>query len=200
VACYLPYFRQWLITCPLLALLPFQSLFTENSHGYQLLTPLPFSSALRALHPLCYVLLFSSLFIIQFFCWFFFFFAGQRSAFQGAMLVYPRGSCGNIVCRLFAHPLICVSHAGLEVASSGTGALFSQCNVAWISFVWAGGSGCWSFDSSWCFVLFCFLQVWLQLSVKSLIYGNHAVCFCPLDTALDPPPISACRHCMHPWS
>jgi hypothetical protein len=26
---YLPYFRQWLITGPLLALLPFQPLFTE---------------------------------------------------------------------------------------------------------------------------------------------------------------------------
>jgi hypothetical protein len=31
--CYLPYFRQQLITCPLSAFLPFQSLFTESSHG-----------------------------------------------------------------------------------------------------------------------------------------------------------------------
>jgi hypothetical protein len=37
VDCYLPYFRQQLITCLLLALLPFQSLFTESSHGDQLL-------------------------------------------------------------------------------------------------------------------------------------------------------------------
>jgi hypothetical protein len=29
---YLPYFRQWLITGPLLALLPFQHMFTESSH------------------------------------------------------------------------------------------------------------------------------------------------------------------------
>jgi hypothetical protein len=29
---YLPYFRQWLITGPLLAFLPFQILFTESSH------------------------------------------------------------------------------------------------------------------------------------------------------------------------
>jgi hypothetical protein len=29
---YLPYFRQWLITHPLLALLSFQFLFTECSH------------------------------------------------------------------------------------------------------------------------------------------------------------------------
>jgi hypothetical protein len=31
----------------------------------------------------------------------------------------------------------------LELASGGTGALlFSQCNVAWRSFIEAGGSGC----------------------------------------------------------
>jgi hypothetical protein len=30
---YLPYFRQQLITHSLLALLPFQPLFTESSHG-----------------------------------------------------------------------------------------------------------------------------------------------------------------------
>jgi hypothetical protein len=30
--------------------------------------------------------------------------------------------------------------------------LFSQCNVAWRSFPWARGSGCWSFDSPCCFI------------------------------------------------
>jgi hypothetical protein len=50
--------------------------------------------------------------------------------------------------------LLDVSQAGLEPVSGGTGALlFSQCNVAWRSFVWAGGSECQSFDSSWCFFL-----------------------------------------------
>jgi hypothetical protein len=39
--------------------------------------------------------------------------------------------------------LLVVSQAGLEQASGGVGALlFSQCNMAWRSFVWAGGSGC----------------------------------------------------------
>jgi hypothetical protein len=67
---YLPYFRQQLITHPLLALLLFHSLFTESSSGDQLLAPPPFSGALRAPHPFCCMFLFSSLFIIQvFFLW-----------------------------------------------------------------------------------------------------------------------------------
>jgi hypothetical protein len=46
-----------------------------------------------------------------------------------------------------------VSQAGLELASGNLGALlFSQCNVAWRSFLQPRGSGCQSFDSSWCFV------------------------------------------------
>jgi hypothetical protein len=51
VDCYLPYFRQWLITCPLTALLPFQPLFTESSLGDQLLAPPPFSCALSEFVP-----------------------------------------------------------------------------------------------------------------------------------------------------
>jgi hypothetical protein len=85
--CYLPYFMQWLITLPLLALLPFQPLFTESSHGDRLITPPPFSGVLSATLPLCCVLVFSSLFIVQFF-----FFAGSSQSAQGPMLVYPRGS------------------------------------------------------------------------------------------------------------
>jgi hypothetical protein len=42
---YLPFFRQQLITHPLSALLPFQSLFTKSSCGDQLLAPPPFSGA-----------------------------------------------------------------------------------------------------------------------------------------------------------
>jgi hypothetical protein len=88
---YLPYFRQQLITHLLLALLPFQPLFTESSHGDQLLALLPCSGVLSATLPLFCVLVFSSLFIFQFF-----FFAGGRGhSAQGAMLVYPRGGLGN---------------------------------------------------------------------------------------------------------
>jgi hypothetical protein len=102
---YLPYFRQQLITGPLLALLLFQSLFTEILHAGQVLTPPPFSCAatyqppsvglsafpvfaesscgdqllalppfsvaLRAPCSLCCVFLFSYLFIIQVFLFFF---------------------------------------------------------------------------------------------------------------------------------
>jgi hypothetical protein len=51
----LPYFKLWLITLLLSAHLLFQALFTESSCGVQLLTPSPFSSALRAPCPLCCV-------------------------------------------------------------------------------------------------------------------------------------------------
>jgi hypothetical protein len=74
VDCYLPYFRQQLITHLLLALLPFQPLFTKSSHKDQLLAPVPFSIVLKAPQPLCCVFLFSSLFIIQGFFFFSFFF------------------------------------------------------------------------------------------------------------------------------
>jgi hypothetical protein len=83
---YLPYFRQQLITCLLSALLPFQPLFTESSHGEQLLASPPFSSVLSATLPLRCVLVFSSLFIIQVFL------RGGRQSAQWAMLIYPR--CG----------------------------------------------------------------------------------------------------------
>jgi hypothetical protein len=43
---YLPYFRQGLITYLLSALLPFQTLFTESSHGDQLLALPAFSGVL----------------------------------------------------------------------------------------------------------------------------------------------------------
>jgi hypothetical protein len=92
VDCYLPYFRQQLITGLLSALLPFQPLFTESSNGDQLLVPPPFSGALPAL--LSPVLCASFQFII--YSGFFFFLQGGQSA-QGAMLVYPGGAWGNTV-------------------------------------------------------------------------------------------------------
>jgi hypothetical protein len=76
-------------------------------------------------------------------------------------------------------PLICspvgllnVSQAGLEPVSGGAEALlFSHCNVAWRSFVWAGESGCQSFDSSWCFSS---AMCGSSFSAKFLIYGTYA--------------------------
>jgi hypothetical protein len=114
----------------------------------------------------------------------FFFLQDGGQSFQGAMLVYASGSCGNTTCRLFAHLLVCVSQAALELASGGTGALlFSQCNVAWRTFVQTGGSGCWSFASSWWVFS---AKCGSSISAKFLIYRAHAVYFCPLVAILDP--------------
>jgi hypothetical protein len=59
------------------------------------------------------VFLFSSLFVIQFLgfccCCCFIFCRVEDQSVQGAMLVYPRGSCGDTKCCLFAHLLVCVS-------------------------------------------------------------------------------------------
>jgi hypothetical protein len=75
---------------------------------------------------------------------------GGNQSVQGAMLVYPRGGYGGTACHLFDNLLISISQADLELASGGTGTLLvSQCNVVWRSFVWAGGSVCQSFASSW---------------------------------------------------
>jgi hypothetical protein len=82
--------------------------------------------------------------------------------------------------------LVCISQAGFEPASGSTGALlFSQCNVAWRSFVWAGGSGV-----RVLFLLGVFFSAKGRSSVsaKVLIYGAHAVCFLPLVSILDSSP------------
>jgi hypothetical protein len=97
VDCYLPYFRQLLITRLLSALLPFQPLFTESSCGDQLLAPRPFSSALTAPRPLCCVLVFSSclLFRVLLLLLLLLFAGHGGQSAQGAVLVYPWGGWGN---------------------------------------------------------------------------------------------------------
>jgi hypothetical protein len=95
------YFRQWLITHPLLALVPFQSLFTESSCEDRLLA-LPLSPV-HLEHP---VLLLCVLFQFLVYSVFFLWGRGCQSV-QRAMLVYPRGGCGNTACCLFAHLLVC---------------------------------------------------------------------------------------------
>jgi hypothetical protein len=53
--------------------------------------------------------------------------------------------------------LVCASKVVLESVSGSAGALlFSQCNVARRNFVWARGSRCLSFASSWWF-FFCWV-------------------------------------------
>jgi hypothetical protein len=80
---------------------------------------------------------------------FFFFLQDGGQYVQRAMLVYPRDSCGNTACCLFAHMLVCIAQTGLEPASGSMEVLpFSQCNVEWRRFVWSGVLGCPSFASS----------------------------------------------------
>jgi hypothetical protein len=126
---YLPYFRQLLITCPLSALLLFQSLFTESSCGDQLLAPSHFS-VLRAPTPLCCVFFFSSLFIIQFFL---FYFCGAGSVRPGGHADLSQVWLWEYLMMLICPPVrvLKVSQAGLEPAYGSTEALLSsQCNAA----------------------------------------------------------------------
>jgi hypothetical protein len=121
VDCYLPYFRQWLINHLLLAILPFQHLFTENLVGDQLLVPPPFSGALSVSCPLCCVIVFSLL-IIQFFCFLGFFFV-EASVFTRGYAGLTQGWLGEYhvtlsTCKFY---LLNVSQAGLKLASGSGG-------------------------------------------------------------------------------
>jgi hypothetical protein len=81
--------------------------------------------------------------------------------------------------------LLDVFQAVLLLVSGGAGVLlFAQCNMAWRSFVWAGGLGCWTFDSSWCYFSD---KCGSTVSARFLIYIAHAVYFCMLVAILDPP-------------
>jgi hypothetical protein len=113
----------------------------------------PFSGVLRAPPPppppRC-VFLFSSLFIIHFFCFLFFCRAGG-SVCPGGYTGFSQGWLWEyhmlLICSLVS--LRNISQAGLELVSGGAGALlFSQCNMVWRSFLWTGVLGCQSFDSS----------------------------------------------------
>jgi hypothetical protein len=118
---YLPYFKQQLITFLLLALLPFQTLFTESSNKNQLLASPPVSGALTAPFPLCCELVFSSL-LIQFF---FFFLAGWGVSLPRGPCWFIPGEAGEISHDAWCSPigLLNVSQAGLEPVSGGMAAL-----------------------------------------------------------------------------
>jgi hypothetical protein len=108
---YLPYFKQWLITRPLLALLPFQSLFTESLCEDQLLALSPLSGVLRALQPLCCMFLFSSLFMI-FFLW------GRMSVCSGGYAGLSQRWLWEYCMLLICSPVgvLDFSQAGLEAS------------------------------------------------------------------------------------
>jgi hypothetical protein len=141
---YLPCFRQWLITHPLLALLLSNHLFTNVCMEISSLPLPPYVVHLQSSSPLCCLQVFRG-----FFLW-----GGQFV--KGAMLIYPRGGWGSTAWCLALTCLVCwmsprqfwSQHPVMVVSAL----LFSQCNVMWRSFLWSGGSGCWCFDSPWCFI------------------------------------------------
>jgi hypothetical protein len=98
---YLPYFWQQLISHLLSGPLPFSALFTESSQENQLCSPSPFSSALKAPHPLCCMSFSVSCLLSNFFL------KGVGQTVQEIMLVYFSSSYGNTACCLFAHFLVC---------------------------------------------------------------------------------------------
>jgi hypothetical protein len=154
VVCHLPYLRQ--LPIPLLALLPLQ--FTWRS----------------APCPLCCVLVFSSLCVVQFL--FFFFLWGSVCA--GGYAGLSQGWLGEYHVMLGAHlfGLLNISQAGLELAAGGGGSPpVLSVKVAWRSLPWARGSGYRSFDSCWCFTS---AKHGSSISERSLIHGSHAVCLC----------------------
>jgi hypothetical protein len=162
---------------PTISHLLLQALFTESSQKELPLFPSPVCSEHSSHSTACpfqflvyysLLILFVCLFVLQ----------GEGQSVQGAMLVYPRDGCGNMVYHLFAYLLVCISQAGLELASGGAGALqVSQCNVAW--------------RNQFSVLEFCLLLVVFSASCSSrvsarfLIYGSHAVCFLPLVAILD---------------
>jgi hypothetical protein len=83
--------------------------------------------------------------------------------------------------------LLNVSQAGLMVvvmmAVVAGAHLFSQCNMAWSSFLQAKVSGCQSFDSPWCLIS---AKSGSSISAKFWDHGAHTVWFCTLVTILDP--------------
>jgi hypothetical protein len=129
-------------------------------------------------HSLCCVLVSSSLFIQL--C-----FGGVGQPAKVTMLVYTMGGWGNTTWCLVLTYLVCQmspKQVWNQCLAAVVALLFSQCNVVWRSFVWAGGSGCWSFGFPWCFIS---AKCGSRVSARFLIHGVHAFCFCTLVAILD---------------
>jgi hypothetical protein len=119
------------------------------------------------------------------YCSIFFCRVGGQSA-QGAMLVYPRHDWGYLVLSCLAYQMS-PKQVWSQSLAAAVAHLFSQYNVVWRCFVQARSSGCWSFDSPWCFNP---AKCGSSISARFLIHGAHAVCFCTLVAILDPPQLS----------
>jgi hypothetical protein len=123
--------------------------------------------------PVCYFS-FHCLFSFGLFCvW------GSQSA-QWSMLVYPKGGWGNTVFTCLVWSAECL------LSMFGGGTLPRQqptCNMAWsLPVLQSMGSGCWSFDSPWCFIS---TKHSSSISARFFIHGAHTVCFCTPVAILD---------------
>jgi hypothetical protein len=163
-------------------------LFTVSLHRDQLLaTRPPLQCAYSTLTPLLCV---SFQFLVYSgFC-------GVGVSLPKRLCWFIRGVAGGILhdtwCSTVGLPS--VSHAGLEPACGGMGALlFSQCKVLWRSFVLARGSGCYSFDSFWYFISSNCVST---VSARFLIFGAYSVRFCTLVAILDPPHLLFSKECI----
>jgi hypothetical protein len=165
---------------PTVSRLPLQALFTECSHGEKLLALPP--SLVHSKYPILSAAC-PFQFLVYYSVFWLIFLQDRESVCLGAVLVYPRGGCGSTTGHLFAYLLICISQAGLELASGSIGALLiSQCNMAWRSFVQPGGSGCQCFAYSWWFFS---AKCGSSISARFFICGDHTVYFIPLVTILN---------------
>jgi hypothetical protein len=157
-----------------LALLSFQSLFTETLRGDHLLALPP--SLVHSEHPAP-----SAACSFSVSCLLFTFFCGVGVSMSRGLCWFIPGVVVGIP--YAAYLLTCWACVSQLASGSVQALLFFQCNVAWRSFVWAAHSGCHSFDSSSCFFS---AKCGSSISAKFLIYGAHVVCFCPLAAILDP--------------
>jgi hypothetical protein len=178
---YLPYFRQWLITHPLSALLPFQPLFTESSCGDQLLA---FPLSLVCLHPPPPLLCVSFQFLVySVFCFVLF-------CLQGRGSVCPRGYAGlsqrwlGEYCMMLGAHVLVFQMSPKQVWSLH---LVAQEPSCFLSVMWCGEAlyrlGVQGVEV---LILLGALFPCSSISERVLIYRTHAVCFCTLVAILDP--------------
>jgi hypothetical protein len=178
VDCYPPYFRQWLTVGPsAFPAFVYWKFAWRSAPCPSSFLPCDFSNSAPLLCVSFQFLVYCSVVV--------FFFGVGGSVCPGGYAGLSQGWLGNIGWCLL---LTCLDSQmspkqvwSQHLAAPGA-LLFSQCKVAWRSFVWARSSGCLSFDSPWLFIS---AKCGSSISARFLIHGAHAVCFCTLVAILD---------------